>query len=279
MTDVTQAEYWNSEAGARWVRTQPIMDALLAAHGESALAAARLAPGDTVLDVGCGCGATTLIAADRVGPRGLAVGVDLSAEMLAHARRRAAADALRNVRFERGDIETHPLQAQRFDAVISRFGIMFFENPQRAFASIQRTLRGGGRFAAVCWRNPSENPWITLPVEVVSPFVEIAPMSLDTPGPFSLWSRDRTSALLQESGFAKVVVEPLDLPLVLGKSVQEAASLMVLLGPTGRALMGASDDVRRRAIQALAVALEPYQAGGAVRMRSAAWLVTAHRAH
>jgi SAM-dependent methyltransferase len=279
MTGVTQAEYWNAEAGTRWVRTQPIMDALLADHGESALAAAKLTGGDTVLDVGCGCGATTLGAAERIGQRGLAVGVDLSAEMLALARRRAAEGALANVRFELGDVESHPLQAQRFDAAISRFGIMFFENPPRAFASIQRAMRNGGRFAAVCWRSPSENPWITLPIEVVSPLVTIEPVNLDLPGPFSLWSRDRTAALLEESGFAKVAVEPLDLPLVLGKNVEEAAKAMVLLGPTGRALSGASGDVRQRAVDTLAAALEPYRDRGAVRMGSAAWLVTAHRAN
>jgi SAM-dependent methyltransferase len=275
MTAPTQSEYWNSDAGARWVRQQPIMDALLRAHGERALDAAELAAGATVLDVGCGCGATTLSVAERVGPRGLAVGVDISAPMLSLAKQRAADAGLANVHFELGDVQAHPLEDRRFDAVVSRFGIMFFPEPATAFGRIRRALRDGGRFAAVCWRDPSENPWITLPIAATSAFLTTEPIDVDVPGPFSLSPRERTRGVLEGAGFQSVQIEPLDLPLTLGQTPEVAASVVVGLGPVGRVMLAASDEQRRRAIQAVAERLGPHTTGAGVVMPSAAWLLTA----
>ncbi|HEX4338225.1 MAG TPA: class I SAM-dependent methyltransferase [Polyangiaceae bacterium] len=275
MTTQSQSEYWNSDAGARWVRQQPIMDALLRAHGERALAAAGFGEGAAVLDVGCGCGATSLAAATRVGPDGLVVGVDISAPMLALARERAATEHLTNVRFELGDVQTHALDEGRYDAVVSRFGVMFFTDPPAAFARLRTALRAGGRFSAVCWRAPSENPWISLPIEVTSGFLTTEPVDPDAPGPFSLARRERTAALLARAGFGGVNVEALDFPLTLGQTAEEAARLMVVLGPIGRVMLSAAEELRQKAIDAIAAALGPYQTEAGVRLPSGAWLVTA----
>jgi len=275
MTTISQAEYWNSEGGARWVRQQPILDALFTEHGLRALDASGVRDGDTVLDVGCGCGATTLMVAAKVGPRGLAVGVDVSAPMLSLARERAQAEGRSNVRFELGDVQVHPLGEGRYDAVVSRLGIMFFDEPAAAFARLRRALRPGGRFGAVCWRAPSENPWITLPMTAIAGLVQVAPVDPDAPGPFSLAPPGRARSLLESAGFVDVRVEALDLPLRFGGTSAEAASLLVEMGPAGRALSGVEQRVWRDAVGAIAAAVDPYTSAAGAILPGAAWLVTA----
>jgi SAM-dependent methyltransferase len=275
VSSITQADYWNTAGAARWVQQRAVYDALFHEHGEAALEAAAIGAGHTVLDVGCGCGTTTLSIASRVGPGGLVVGVDISGPMVDVARKRAVAAGVDNVRFELGDAQTAPLDENRYDAVVSRLGIMFFNNPVVAFMRLRRATRTGGRFAAVCWRKTTENPWIALPLEVTSSLLSTEPIDPNVPGPFSLSSRDRIVSLMRTAGYSGVNVEPLDLPLFIGRSAEEAATLMVDLGPVGRAILGASPDVRFRAVEAVAAALAPYTTASQVKMPSAAWLVTA----
>lgn len=275
MSSISQAEYWNTAGAARWVQQRTIYDALFHAHGEAALDAAGIGAGQSVLDVGCGCGTTTLSIATRVGAAGLAVGVDISGPMVDVARKRAVAAGVDNVRFEVGDAQIVPLAQNRYDAVVSRLGIMFFDDPIATFTRLRRALRGGGRFAAVCWRKTTENPWIQLPLEVTSAFLSTEPIDPDVPGPFALSSRRRIESLMSAAGFSGVRIEPLDLPLFIGRSAQEAATLMVDLGPVGRAILRAPPDVRFRAVEAVAAALVPYTTMNHVKMPSAAWLVTA----
>jgi SAM-dependent methyltransferase len=272
---VSQREYWNSAAGARWVQQQPVLDELFRAHGEHALDSALIKDGASVLDVGCGCGVTTLSVAARVGPSGTVLGVDISAPMLALARQRAAERGLSQVHFELGDVQTHELEASRYDAIVSRFGVMFFENPSIAFARLRRTLRDGGHFAAVCWRAPAENPWITLPIAATSALVTVDAIDMNVPGPFSLAPRERTAALLESAGFGDITVTPLDQTLTLGASSEEAASLVVTMGPVGRAMQSVSDDVRKHAVESIAASFNAYQSEAGVRLPSAAWLLTA----
>ena len=275
VTAVTQAEYWNTAGAARWVQHRAAYDALFHAHGEVALDAAALRDGDAVLDVGCGCGATTLSIAARVAPGGHAVGVDISAPMIDIARKRAVAAGLDNLRFEVGDAQSCALDEPGYDVVTSRLGIMFFEDPEKAFARLRRATRKHGRFAAVCWRDAGENPWITLPLEATSAFLPTAPIDPSAPGPFSLSRRERIASILRGAGFSGIAVDPLDLPLLVGRRADEAATLMVDLGPVGRALFGAPTDVRRRAVDAIAAALEARIGARQVELPSAAWLVTA----
>ncbi|HVW28340.1 MAG TPA: class I SAM-dependent methyltransferase [Polyangiaceae bacterium] len=271
----SQAEYWNTAGAARWVQQRTVYDALFHEHGEAMLDAAGLHAGSKVLDVGCGCGTTTLTIASRVGSGGTAVGVDISGPMVDVARKRTAAAGFSNVRFEHGDLQTCPLDEDTYDAVVSRLGIMFFDDPVAAFARLRRALRAGGRLSAVCWRDPSENPWIELPRRVTSSFLSTEPIDPNVPGPFSLAKRERVTYVASAAGFSDVAVAPLDLPLFIGRSAQEAATLMVDLGPVGRAIIGVSPDVRFRAVDAVAAALAPYATPQGVKLPSAAWLLTA----
>ena len=164
--NAAQIAYWNSEAGPRWVAMQERMDAMLAPLMTAALDRARPAVGETVLDVGCGCGATLLALADRVGPDGSILGVDISAPMLDRARERVRDSAMRNVRLTLSDAAVHAFEPGAFDLAFSRFGVMFFDDPDRAFANIRSALAATGRWAFVCWAPPRDNPWLTVPLTV-----------------------------------------------------------------------------------------------------------------
>ena len=167
-----QVRYWNEVAGPRWVRFQEGLDRQLAALAEAALGRAAPAPGEAVLDVGCGCGATTLELGRRVGGSGRALGVDISRPMLerARARAQAAGGAGRLRRGRRADGE---FEAGAFDLLFSRFGVMFFTDPAAAFANLRRALRPGGRVAFLCWQRFADNPWMLVPLGAVAQHVSL----------------------------------------------------------------------------------------------------------
>jgi SAM-dependent methyltransferase len=270
-----QIELWNGPRAATWVRLQSEMDANLEAHGRAALDAIGIRPGESVLDVGCGCGATTLDVARRVGPRGLVVGLDISAPMLARAEERASLERLVRVRFDRADAQTASLGAARYDAVVSRFGVMFFDDPVAAFSNMERALRAGGRLAFVCWQSTVENPWITVPERAVSEIIPVQPMNSTAPGPFALADASRVRSILDAAGFAASTITPLHLPIRFGGNAREAAEQLVTMGPTGRALLDADAATKERAVVAVEHAVAPAVTRAGVVLDSKAWLVTA----
>jgi ubiquinone/menaquinone biosynthesis C-methylase UbiE len=171
-----QIEFWNGPGGSRWVKEQEELDRSLAPFAQALFARAALTSGERVVDVGCGCGVTSLAASALVGAAGSVLGVDVSAPMLARAKERA--DGLPNVSFELSDATTHGF-ARSFDAVVSRFGVMFFANPVAAFANLRSALRPGGRVVFIAWRSAPENPWVRIPGEAASAHVPPLPR----PGP------------------------------------------------------------------------------------------------
>lgn len=279
---ITQAEYWNGEVGARWARNQAVLDAVFAPLTEALLAGAGLRAGASVLDIGCGSGATTLEAARRVGPGGRVMGADISAPMLAVARGRAEAAGL-PIRFAEADVERADLDAGPFDRAISRFGVMFFADSGAAFANVRRMLRPGGRLTVLCWRALAENPWVRVPRDAVLPLLpEIpAPPDPDTPGPFRFADADALALLLRTAGFADVACEPIDRDVVLGRggsdaaAAAEAARVALDLGPTSRLVREAEPALRARAAAAVTEALRPHASDGEVRLTAGCWLVRA----
>jgi SAM-dependent methyltransferase len=239
------------------------------------MAGASIAAGEAVVDVGCGCGQTTLLAA-RASGDGPALGVDLSAPMLAEARRRAAGAALDSVRFERADAANHPFEQGRSDVAISRFGVMFFEDPHSAFAGIRRALRPGGRLVFMCWQAVTENEHMTVPFGAVAPFA--APPDLggpERPGPFSLADPDRVRTLLSGAGFTGVECEPVREPLWMGVDAEDAAGYLST-GPAARTMLKDADaHTAAKALDALKQALRGREDPSGVWLGSAAWLVTA----
>ena len=166
MTNIANTDQyaaWNGESGQRWIADADRRDRIMTPIADALLDTARLGPGDHVLDIGCGCGATTLSAARAVAPTGEANGLDLSAPMLDVARRRADAAGLTNVHFEQADAQTHRLPGGAFDVTISRFGTMFFADPGAAFANLALALRPDGRLCIATWQPLEANDWLAIP--------------------------------------------------------------------------------------------------------------------
>ncbi len=244
-------EYWNRDAGPAWVRGQEIMDRFLEPFGARVLAALDLRGGERVLDVGCGCGASTLALARAVGEGGRVVGVDVSRPMLARAAERAREAALAaRIEWREADAQTAELGRGVFDRVHSRFGVMFFEAPEQAFSSLARATRPGGQLGFVCWQSRTLNAWLAEPARAAAPYLELPPAAEDdAPGPFGLASGERLQRILREAGWSGVELEPLLDPVHAGESVEEAVALLSTVGPVGAGLRrpGVDDAARARA--------------------------------
>ena len=277
-----QRRYWNEQAGPIWVAQQERLDRQIQPHGEHALARLAAAPGERVLDLGCGCGDTALALARRVGRAGAVLGLDLSEPMLSRARERGARAGLANLRFESADVQSAPLEAEAWDAAFSRFGVMFFADPVAAFANVQSALRPGGRLVFVCWRPVAENPWVLVPMAAAAPLVALPPPPPpDAPGPFAFGDPSRVQRILEAAGFRGIALEPLDVPMTpAGGNPEEAAGVFLEVGPLAHALreMGATDELRERVREAVHRSFEGHLRDGRVELGSAVWLVRAERA-
>jgi SAM-dependent methyltransferase len=231
---------------------------------------ARLAPlaGRRVLDVGCGCGATSLALAAAVGPSGGVLGVDISAPMLARARERAAVAGVAHARFEAADAQTHAFPPASFDTLFSRFGVMFFVDPAAAFANLARALVPGARLAFVCWQALPKNPWMAVPLMAAAQHVALPP-----PPP-------RVTRVLAGAGFADVAFEAFEptIAVAAGADLDATVEFLLQMGPAAQAIREAGEGAAEKARGALREALGPYDGPDGVRMASAAWIVTARRA-
>ena len=269
--------YWNEQGGPTWVAMQERMDAQIAAHGALGLALLAAQPGERVLDVGCGCGDTSLAIARSVAPGGRVLGVDISGPMLARARERAAAARLANLAFELADAQIHAFEPAAFDALFSRFGVMFFDAPSKAFANIGRALCKGARLAFVCWQPPAANPWVSVPMAALAGVLPLpAPPPPEAPGPFAFADPERVRKLLEQAGFRDVAARGERLPMSFGTPA-EAAAFLTEIGPAARAVReaGAHGDVRARVEAAFRSALAPHHKDGRVALDYAVWLVSA----
>src|SRR6266536_1935588 len=196
--NTAQSEAWNGDEGQYFVAQRARHERMGQQHTARLLATAAIGPAEVVLDVGCGCGETTIGAA-RPARSGRALGVDLSAVMLAEARRLAGREGVRNARFEQADAQVHAFPAAGFDVAISGFGVMFFADPHAAFANIAAALRPGGRLAFLCWQEMTANEWLTVPFAAVAAHVTLPELpAADEPGPFSLADPRRIRAMLAD---------------------------------------------------------------------------------
>jgi SAM-dependent methyltransferase len=273
-----QAKVWNSSVGDAWVTHAEHFDLTLAPFGEAVMARLDLRAGSRVLDVGCGTGATTLRLAAMVTPSNV-VGVDLSVPMLAAARQRAAAAAVEDVEFVEHDVESAPLATGAFDVAFSRFGVMFFTDPVRAFTHIRQSLVPGGQLGFVCFQHPTANPFIVVPTSAAAPHLSLpAPAGPTEPSPFSLADRMRTTAVLAEAGFVDVSMEPGPTEAVLGHTddLRTLALRVLEQNPAISGALGSASAIDRdAAVDATVRALEPYWRDGRVALGASTWIVTA----
>jgi SAM-dependent methyltransferase len=269
-----QIDYWNDQAGQTWAEMQPLLDMQIGPYGARAIEALSPVASEHILDIGCGCGDSTLEIARRVAPGGSAVGVDISAPMLAVARHRAAATGA-GARFEQIDAQTHHFEPV-FDAAFSRFGIMFFADPAAAFTNIRSALRPGGRLAFVCWQEPVENPWLRVPLEAAIQYLPPQPPAdPNEPGPFAFADPHRVHGILDSAGFGNVAILPYQIPIG-GFPLEQALTLALRVGPLGR-LLRESPGQRPRAIDAVRAALAKHETPQGVFLQSATWIVTAEK--
>ena len=284
MTDANreQKSYWNEQAGPIWVSQQERLDRQIGPHGEHAIARLAPAPGERVLDLGCGCGDSSLALARRVAPGGRVLGLDLSEPMLGRARERAAAAGLANLAFRVADVQSASLEAGAFDAAFSRFGVMFFADPVAAFRNVRGALRPGGRLVFACWRPVKENPWVLVPMAAAAPLLTLPPPPPEgAPGPFAFGDSARVRGILEAAGFEGITSEPVDVMMTPGGGdPEEAADTFLQVGPLASVLreMGAGPDLRDRVRAAVRKAFEPHQRDGRIELGSAIWLVEARRA-
>ena len=273
--NAAQIADWNGVVGEGWSRTFEMRDRFHANLTRAVMERAAPQPGERVLDIGCGCGGTTLLLADRVAPSGMATGVDISAPMLAIAERRAAEERAR-ARFIQADASVYDFIPESFDLAFSQFGVMFFANPVAAFANIRRALKREGRLVFICWREPKENPWSGVPEETAKPFLPPAkPSAPDAPGRYSFADPERVIRILTEAGFGPTDIAKCDALVDLGRSVSQAAADSIEAGPLARTLLGVDDETRAKVRAALETRLAKEMGPSGISLKAAAWLVHA----
>jgi SAM-dependent methyltransferase len=271
-----QIEFWNGPAGDSWTEFMDSQDRMLGPLGETAMAAADLSTGHRVIDIGCGCGSTTLELARRVGPAGHVLGVDISTPMLERAGERAAQQDDSSIDLRNSDAATHAFTPQAFDRVFSRFGVMFFADPTAAFANIRTALKPGGRLAFVCWQPLDLNPWMGTTIAVAAQYLERPdPPAPDDPGPFAFRDPERVTAILSGAGFANIEIAPNHQALAFEADVAESVNKLLQLGPMAQPYTQAPADIQERIRADLSAAIEGYLTDDGVKIDSATWIVSA----
>ena len=268
-----QAALWNGAAGLTWVEAQEPLDRMFKPFEELLVETVLARGARSVLDIGCGTGATTLAIARALGDGGRSLGVDISEPMLALARTRAERERL-PATFVRADAETHVFEPGPFDAIVSRFGVMFFDDPVRAFANVRTTLRPGGDLALIVWRGPAENPFMTAAERAAAPFLpHVPPRRADAPGQFAFADSTRVAGILEQSGWTEIAIRPLDVACAFAKA--DLAGYVTRIGPIGRALRAADEQTRARITAAVLPAFDPYVDGAEVRFVAGCWTIAA----
>jgi len=275
--NAAQIAAWNDAVGRTWVKFQEQLDKQLGRIGWRAVEPIKLQPGERVLDVGCGAGATTIDLAKIVGAKGAVTGVDISDTLLGVAREREPKAGSARISWISADAQTYAFRANSFDAIYSRFGVMFFEDPKAAFENLRMAIRDGGRMSFSCWRNVADNPWMTLPLKAAGELVDTpAQAAPGAPGPFAFADDRRVRDILESAGWNNVQIEPFD-AAIGGADLDATAQMMTRVGLLGAALreagadrymIGAAEDLVREAVR-------PYLRDGGVFVPSASWIVTA----
>jgi SAM-dependent methyltransferase len=267
-----QIALWNDTAGRAWVETQETLDAVLAPFEDRLVEAVAARKATRVLDVGCGTGSTTLAIARQVGPKGTAVGVDISQPMIALAKQRAER-ASAKPRFLCADAQTYAFEPASFDMIVSRFGVMFFDDSVRAFANLELAATSGAALHAIVWRSAADNPFMTTGERAAAPFLpEMPARKPDEPGQFAFADKNRAYSILEKSGWSEIDIQPLDVECTLPE--RELKNYFTRLGPLGRVLPQLDEPSRKRVIATVRAAFEPFVHGDVVRFTAACWTVT-----
>ena len=272
-SNAEMAKAWDGGEGSYWASHAGHFDRAVAAYHDQFLDAAAIGPGEQVLDIGCGTGQTTRDAARRASSGGV-LGVDLSAEMIALARRLAAAEGLGNARFEQADAQVHALDAAAYDIAISRFGTMFFADPRAAFANIARASRGRARLCLVTWQPSAANDWLTIPGAALLRYAT-APEQAPGPGMFAQSDPRALANTLTSAGYDGIRSIPVTVSLTVGADAADAASYLTASGPSRILLDTVAEGDRPAAMEMLESALGEHAGAAGVRLDAAIWVTSA----
>ena len=276
MANSEMNELWNGPASQAWVSAPDRYDRMLGEFADLALEAARLQPGERVLDVGCGSGALSRAAAEQVGGDGRVTGVDISAPLLEVGRTRSGGA----VDFEHADAQVHDFPEAAYDAVISRFGVMFFDDPVAAFANLRGTTARSGRLAFVAWQAAPLNEWVMTAIGALIPHVGIPELPPPgAPGPFAFGDADHTRGVLEKAGWTDVQLRGVETTLLVGGAAG-VDSVMAFYEEDafGKMMLAkATPEQRADALGALREAVEQRIGEDGLRQAAAVWVVTARR--
>lgn len=273
MTDIDLE--WATVEGEHFAANEDRYTKMLRGMAERVIEAAGIEPGSDVLDVGCGYGALTLMAAEAASA-GEVMGLDISEALLGRARERAAAQGADNARFQLGDAVTYPLPGAAFDRAVSRLGVMFFEDPHAAFANVCSAVRPGGRIAFACWKDVSENEHMMVPLRVALEHIPTPSMGdADALSPFSLADPDHVRELLEGAGWQDVELSPFEESMWWGSDAADVVQFIAGAGRTKVVLANVDEAVALRAAEALEEALRDNETPDGVFLGGAYWIVTA----
>ena len=268
-----QAAIWNGTAGEAWVEMQAVLDRLFAPIEALIVEAVMAKEAREILDVGCGTGATALAVQRALGQSGRVTGVDISEPMLALARTRAAAQHC-SARFLLADPEAGLPDAAAFDMIVSRFGVMFFSDPVRAFTNLRRAARPGASMCLVAWRSAAQNPFMTAAERAAAPFLPALPArDPEAPGQFAFGDEGRVRRIVEDSGWTWIGIRPVDIACTLAEG--ELSRYLARMGPVGRVLPQLDAATRTRILKAMREAFEPYVEGTVARFAAACWIIEA----
>ncbi|KQY96120.1 SAM-dependent methyltransferase [Caulobacter sp. Root1455] len=269
-----QTELWNGGAGRNWVEQNAMLDRLFEPFEQPLVDAIREHGARAVLDVGCGAGATTFAVARSLKGQGRSTGLDLSAPLIDLARRRAAEQDVDNADFVVADAQQHAFQPASFDAVISRFGVMFFDDPVAAFANLRRAARPEAGLACIVWRGTDENPFMAAAERAAGPLLpELPKRAPDAPGQFAFADPDRVGGILSAAGWRDADLQPLDVACAV--PADDLETYATRMGPVGLMLPSLEAGRRAAVIEAVRRGFAPFLADGVARFTAACWLVRA----
>jgi SAM-dependent methyltransferase len=268
-----QRALWNGRAASAWVEMQEVLDHILKPLEDLLLEAMPAGSSGQVLDVGCGTGGTTLAIARRLGTKGRSIGIDISAPMIGHARARAEREGT-PATFICANAQSHALEPASFDLIVSRIGVMFFDEPVAAFANLRRAAKNDAALRFIAWRSAAENPFMTTAERAAAPLLPNMPAHRPgAPGQCSFADPDRVRRILQESSWSDIQIRPIDVPCTMPES--ELVRYLTRLGPLGLILPDADEPTRTKVIAAVRAAFDPYVHGDEVRFTAGCWMVDA----
>ena len=277
--NIKQKQFWSGAGGDVWVDKQREMDIMLNPLGERVIQGLDLKEETKILDIGCGCGATTLEIAKIVN-QGEVIGVDISEPMLERATQTASDMAFTNISYQVKDVQVDEMPNNYFDIAFSRFGVMFFEDPFEAFNNINHSLKDDGQLSFVCWQHASLNPWQSLSIQVIKEFLDLPAPPPKSPGPFAFEDKSYIEEILNASGFRDIEIKDNqeDIVMFSGKSIREACEDYLTINPVvTEMLKNSPSELREEILEALIGKFSNYHKDDGLLFPSATWIVTAKK--